>query len=402
MKYDLVFQGGGARGMSLVGAYEEFVRRNHTHGRLLGASAGAITATLIAAGYTPEEMHTALKEREGDHSVFASFLGRPAPFSQQEIRASAIRTMLRNIDLVLVPDFIEEGLDDAMAQFLLQDPLSRHLVALIERGGWYAADRFVSWLQTRLDNGPWQGGQRQFSHLTMAQFFEATQVELSVVASDTTDGCLLVLNHNTAPECPLVWAVRMSMSIPLLWEEVIWQAEWGAYLGRELTGHAIVDGGMLSNFPLELFISDEPHVTRLMGPKQETPVLGLLIDDTLPVPQQPAERGMLVNLNVKPQDLRTVQRITRLVDTAMNAHDKMVVDAFSHLVVRLPAQGYGVIEFDMSDERRAALVAAGCSAMGAYFDQQPVVLGVTREMEESVITQARHTADRIALRLLEQ
>lgn len=91
MKYDLVFQGGGARGMVLVGAYQEFVQRGITPGRLLGTSAGAITATLIAAGYTPEEMLTALEERENDRSVFVGFLGHPAPFSRQEIQSSAIR-----------------------------------------------------------------------------------------------------------------------------------------------------------------------------------------------------------------------------------------------------------------------------------------------------------------------
>jgi len=37
------------------------------------------------------------------------------------------------------------------------------------------------------------------------------------------------------------------MSIPLVWDEVVWQKEWGAYLGRDLTGHLVVDGGVLSN-----------------------------------------------------------------------------------------------------------------------------------------------------------
>ena len=119
--------------------------------------------------------------------------------------------------------------------------------------------------------------------MTLAQFFAATGVELSLVASDTTDGGILVLNHRTAPDCPVVWAVRMSMSIPLLWDEVVWQADWGTYLGRDVAGHAVVDGGLLSNFPIELFISDAPQVTKLMGPKKDDPVLGLLIDEKLPV-----------------------------------------------------------------------------------------------------------------------
>ncbi len=308
MKYDLVFEGGGAKGMVLVGAYEEFVRRGHSHRRLLGTSAGAITAALAAAGYTPDEMLAALDERENGLPIFAGFLGQPAPFEQEEIRASAIRTFLRNIDFRFIPGFVEERLDDAIAQILAQNLGSRHLFAFVERGGWYAADRFVTWLGTRLDSGPWHGGQRQFSQMTLSQFFDATQVDLSLVASDTTDARLLVLNHNTAPQCPLVWAVRMSMSIPLLWDEVIWQKDWGTCLGRD--------------------------------------------------------------------------------------------HAFSHLVVRLPAQGYGTTEFDMSDERRAALVEAGRSAMGDYFDNPPEE--GSRDLEDTETARAIHTADRIAMRLLDQ
>jgi len=403
MKYDLVFEGGGAKGMAFVGACEEFVERGHTYGRLLGTSAGAITAALVAAGYTPAEMLASLDEREQGKSVFAGFMGPPRPFTQAEIRASAIRTLLRNINLTLVPDFIEDRLDDTIAQLLAQDHVGGHLFAFVEHGGWYAADRFIDWLETKLDSGPWRGGQRSFSRMTVSQFFDATQVELSVVASDTSDGRLLVLNHRTVPDCPLVWAVRMSMSIPFVWDEVIWQANWGAYLGRTMTGHAIVDGGLLSNFPLELFISVEPQVTQLMGPKQDFPVLGLLIDESMPVPPLAIARGPLVDISVRPAELLTVQRLQRLVDTATTAHDKMVIDAFSHLVVRLPAKGYGTTEFDMSDERRAALVAAGRGAMSVYFDQAPAAApAVPRGFEDEVTTRAQGTADRIALRLLAQ
>jgi len=35
MKYDLVFEGGGAKGMVFVGACEEFFKRGHTFDRLL-------------------------------------------------------------------------------------------------------------------------------------------------------------------------------------------------------------------------------------------------------------------------------------------------------------------------------------------------------------------------------
>jgi predicted acylesterase/phospholipase RssA len=400
MKFDLVFEGGGAKGMVFVGAYEEFVRRGHTFGRLLGTSAGAITAALLAAGYTAEEMMNALGEQEDGKPVFAGFMGEPRPFTREEILGSAIREFLRNINIKLIPDFIEEGMDDGIAQMLAQGERFRHLFAFVERGGWYAADRFVLWLRTKLDTGSWKGGERRFSPMTLAKFFDETRVDLSLVASDTTDRRLLVLNHHTAPDCPLVWAVRMSMSIPLVWDEVIWDKTWGTYQGRDITGHTVVDGGLLSNFPLELFVSDEPQVTQLMGPKGDGAVMGWLIDESLPVPPAARARGFIVDIDMKPDELRVVRRLRSLADTATTAHDKMVIDAFAHLVVRLPAQGYGTTEFDMSDERRNALVAAGGNAMAAYLDRAPAAAPAPRGLAAAGADRSKQAADRIATRLL--
>src|SRR5262249_16773398 len=273
----------GAKGMVFVGACEEFFGRGHTFDRLLGTSAGAITATLLAAAYTPKEMLEALVEKEEGKSVFTGFMGPPPPFTDEEIAASATRRLLDGVDFTFIPGILQTRLYDMVVKALAGSGSFRHVIALIERGGWFAADRFVSWLQTKLDSGPWKEGKRAFSRMTLEQFFAATGVELSVVASDTTDESILVLNHRTAPDCPIVWAVRMSMSIPLVWDEVIWQASWGPYRGRDIAGHVIVDGGLLSNFPIELFISDAPQVTKLMGPKKDNSVLGLLIDEKLPV-----------------------------------------------------------------------------------------------------------------------
>jgi predicted acylesterase/phospholipase RssA len=396
MKYDLVFEGGGAKGMVFIGACEEFFGRGHTIDRLLGTSAGAITAAMLAAGYTPAEMLGALGEKGPDGKpAFAGFMGPPATFSDEELQMSATRRLFDGIDFTFVPDFVEKKLHELLVRQLAASEAFRHVLGLIERGGWFSADRFVSWLSAKLDTGSWHGGNRHFSGMTLAQFFSATSVELSVVASDTTDGCMLVLNHRTAPDCPVVWAVRMSMSIPLLWDEVVWQASWGQYRGRDVVGHAIVDGGLLSNFPIELFISDAPQVTKLMGQKKDNLVLGLLIDEKIPV-----AKFRFIRLNIKPGELKTVQRIRRLVDTATGAHDKMVIEEYDHLVVHLPAQGYGTTEFDMSDERRSALVDAGREAMKIYLDTPPglVLPSKTRGLPEETL---KITADRIATSMLE-
>lgn len=399
MEYDLVFEGGGAKGMVLVGACEEFFRRGHTFDRLLGTSAGAITATLLAAGYTPTEMLDALVEKADDgKSVFEGFMGPPASFSDDELRASATLRMLEGVDFTFLWNRVEKTLRFRVVKRLAGSDRFRHVVSLVERGGWFAADRFVAWLSAKLDTGEFKETPRRFSRQTLAEFNRTTGVELSLVASDTSDGSLLVLNHQTAPDCPVVWAVRMSMSIPLVWDEVIWQSGWGTYRGRNVSGHAIVDGGLLSNFPLELFISDQAPITGLMGPKRRTAVLGMLIDETLPVP---GAKLWGVRVTIQPGDLQTVQRLQRLVDTATRAHDKMVIDEYRHLVVRLPAEGYGTTEFDMSDDRRDALVDGGRTAMKMYFDA-PDDLLLPTDGETKAAGPSLSNADRMALRILGQ
>jgi NTE family protein len=410
MKYDLVFEGGGAKGMVFVGALEEYFNRGHSAGRLLGTSAGAITAVLLAAGYTPAKMLEALNEKENGRSVFTGFMGDPEPFTKDELIKSATRDVLTNIDLKFVPGFLEGPMDDALSRWLADNSRSRHFVAFIERGGWFSAARFVSWLQAKLDIDPETGLRRAYSQMSLKQFFEATGTELSVAAADTTDGRLLVLNHRTAPDCSVVWAVRMSMSIPLVWDEVVWKEAWGDYRGRPMAGHVIVDGGILSNFPIELFISDEPQVTKLMGPKQDSPVLGLLIDESLAAP---APKGILIDANIKPGELRTVQRLKHLVDTMTGAHDKMVIEEYESIVVRLPAAGYGTTEFDMGDDRRNALLAAGRGAMRIYLDTHPAKKagqprgakpkdekGSTRAKAAKGAKRVKSAADRIAGALL--
>lgn len=399
MKYDLVFEGGGAKGIVLVGAYEIYANAGHTFGRLLGTSAGAITAALLAAGYTAQEMLDALTEREHDKPVFAGFLGDPAPFDQAALHNSAIRNALRNIDFTFLPQSIEDRLGDQLTTTLGTDPRFRHFFAFIERGGWYSADRFVTWMQEKLDTGNYKGQPRAFSALTLAEFYAETQTDLSLVASDTSSNRLLVLNHRTAPNVPVVWAVRMSMNIPLVWDEVIWQAEWGSYQGRNITGHAIVDGGLLSAFPIELFISDAPQVTRLMGPKQHDPILGMLIDEAQMV-QRPAVPRGVVRVDIDPYQLQTVQRILRLVNTMTTARDKMVIDEFRHLVVKLPAGGYGTVEFDLSDPDRNALVDAGRRAMQQYLDNPPTPLPQATGRGQAAPGGSR-VADEIALNILQ-
>ena len=53
---DLVCEGGGVKGIGLAGAYAGLEEAGYAPKRVAGTSAGAITAALIAAGYTSAEL----------------------------------------------------------------------------------------------------------------------------------------------------------------------------------------------------------------------------------------------------------------------------------------------------------------------------------------------------------
>lgn len=393
MKYDIVFEGGGAKGMVFVGALAEYTARGHEFGRLLGTSAGAIAATFVAAGYTVEEMRAALSETDANgQPVFASFMERPKPFTREETDASATKAALDVIDITALPSFVESRLDQIILGLMSRDPFV-YFFSLLERGGWYSTDNFMAWLTAKMDQGRSHGRRVRFSKMNLQEFYTATGYELTLVAADTTGHMLLVLNHVTAPECPVVWAVRMSMSLPLLWEEVLWRPEWGPYMGQDLTGHRIVDGGLLSNFPIELFISQDPYVLAMMGQTPSDGVLGLLIDEALPVIG--AEGAVKSSSNAI--GLTMPQRIKGLIDTATQAHDKMVIDNFQDIVCHLPAKGYETTEFGMTPERRKALITAGQNAMADFFDAEALEI---KGPDLEAMAQAMDHVDSLARNLL--
>jgi NTE family protein len=397
MQYDLVFEGGGAKGMAFVGALQHLEEFDHTKGRLMGTSAGSIMATYIAAGYSAKEMEDALKETDGDGiPVFKKFMAKPAPFTREEIESSAIRRLLQEIDIKFIPNVIEERFDNLILSMMTRDQFS-NLFSFVERGGWFSADYFVDWARKKLNEGEFSGRSRQMGEMTLGEFFLATGKELSLVAADTTDHRLLVLNHHTAPGVPVVWAMRMSMSVPLLWQEVVWQKPWGTYMGIDLTGHGVVDGGLLSNFPIELFLSNDPHVIALMGPKTTATILGLLIDESIPVPGSSPSSSRVTTIDISA--LPVTSRIKGLVDTTTQARDKMVIEAFKQFVCRLPAKGYGTTEFDMTVERREALITAGYAAMVDYFQAEETEGMKGPDIFE--MEKALSQADQIAINILQ-
>ena len=369
--FNLVFEGGGAKGIVLVGAMQEFEAQGFTYGRLLGTSAGAITATLLAAGFTADGLFKAINEKlPNGNSRFSTFMDVPATFDSQDIKTSLTQLILETIDLPFVPEHIESRLDERIIGSLMNYPVYRQIFSFVERGGLYAGQSFVDWLTEKLEEKkPGLGS------ATLAEFNRYTEKDLTVVASDTMAGKFLVLNHRTAPDCPVVMAVRMSMSIPFVWQEVRWQADWGYYQYQDITGHTIVDGGVLSNFPIELLISRDDEILNLMGPSDGVFALGMLIDEDMPVPGAEPEISieqadeMLFELAIDIKSLAITQRVTRLLNTMWLGHDKQVIDAYKNGVCRLPAGGYQTTDFNMSADRTQFLIKAGQTSMRDFLKE---------------------------------
>ena len=139
--------------------------------------------------------------------------------------------------------------------------------------------------------------------------------KVQVTASDTTARCLLVLPKDAAKlgidntdELEVALAVRMSMSIPIFFEPV-------HFLNMQTKRkHTIVDGGILSNFPVRLFDSDGPPRWPSFGLKlvEADPRKSLADSISLKQPQGPVEE--------------TLDLIKSLIETMIGAHDRQYLE----------------------------------------------------------------------------
>lgn len=355
--FDIVFEGGGAKGSVFVGAMESLLSRGHKYRRLVGTSAGAITATLVAAGYGPQEMLAAVNEHLPDGKPrFSEFMDPPpvGDFSTSQITQSETAAVLHAVAL---PGMV----DNLILYELLKNKIYRQMFCLVECGGIFAGDKFYAWIVEKLK------AKGMADDLTLKAFFDKTGTDLSLVASDTSHMEMLVLNHRTAPDCPVAWAVRMSMSIPFVWKEVIWEPAWKLYRGRDKAGNSIVDGGVLSNFPIRLIDiqpAADPEIREIMGDTDADAALnlGMLIDTNVPVPGSPPKQQSASPIG----HLRILRRIERLFDTMMSARNNDEIRSHKEEVCHLPAKGYGTMEFDMDQDRLDDLIKAGRDAMDAH------------------------------------
>ena len=248
-------------------------RRWRQHGykpqNVAGTSAGAITAALIAAGYTSAEL---------DKIIFG------LDYRQ----------------------FEDESWEDRI-------PLIGTPPGILFNEGVYKGEVFLEWIRALLA----AKGVHTFADLRTDSDDPKYRSKLQVIASDISARQLLVLPRDAAvlgfdpDELEVALAVRMSMSIPIFFEAV-------RHVNEQTNHeHVIVDGGMLSNFPVWLFDCGEGEVP-------EWPTFGLLLvepDPKIPITERipEPEHG--------PHGFKgLVALASSMVHTMMEAHDRLYLE----------------------------------------------------------------------------
>ncbi|WP_338473259.1 patatin-like phospholipase family protein [Niallia sp. XMNu-256] len=290
MYIDGVFSGGGIKGIALIGAIEEIEKRGYKFKRVAGASAGAIIASLIAARYSSKEIDGLLDE----------------------------------LDLKILLDERKTILPYSVAKWIL----------LYFRLGLYKGNALEKWLEEILA----RKGLRTFADLP--------RQHLRFVASDITNGRLMILpddlvKYGIDPHSfSIAKAVRMSCSLPYFFEPVT--------LKSKKESSIIVDGGVLSNFPMWLF--DDDNVDRVR------PVIGIKLSHNM----EDLPKNKIKN---------AIQLFTALFETMKDAHDARYISRKHEKdIIFIPTAGVATTEFALTETKKQTLLKQGRDSANKFFE----------------------------------
>ncbi len=162
------------------------------------------------------------------------------------------------------------------------------------------------------------------------------------------------LGYENPDDLDVALAVRMSMSIPIFFEPVRFTH---LKTGRE---HLIVDGGMLSNYPVWIFDAKEPL----------WPTFGLRLIE--PDPKTPLAQGISRRVAPRRKILAVVDYLRSLVDTMMAAHDRLYIEQSDFdRTIAIDTLGVRTTEFDLTEERAMKLFESGRTAAKKFLDENP-------------------------------
>ncbi len=301
-RFDGVFEGGGVKGIGLVGALSVLEAKGYQPASLAGTSAGAIVATLSAAGYS----------------------------------AADLKTIIGGIDFQRFKD----------TSLIGRIPIAGPIVNILAQLGIYEGDYFLKFMRDLLA----ARGVHTFRDLIDPEFADDPRYrfKVRVVASDLSRGLMLALPqdiaaYKIAPEdLEVALAVRMSMSIPFFFRPVRLKNPGAA-------SSYVVDGGVLSNFPVDLF--DSPGV-----PAWPTFGFRLVQPGTPPV--------------VRHQIGGPISLLAAMFATAMEAHDARYIETHNFVrTIAIDSLGIGATAFELTEGQKEALFQSGVAAATEFLQQ---------------------------------
>jgi len=352
---DLALEGGGVKGIGLVGVVLALSEAGYRFQRVAGTSAGAIAASLIAAitaaGQPMTRLRTSLETLD-----FTNFMPESTLRKMWEGRTGKIG----------------EFIDDA--------------AALTHKMGIYPGDYLERWLGPILADL----GVSTFSDLKLTQADDPGMslpnghtYRLLVHTSDITRAQLVRLpwdypfyGHNPDNES-VAHAVRASMSIPFFFEPVTFDAVSanidlprpdGGVVAQEYEGGSVtwVDGGMLRNFPIDAF-------NRADGTAPRWPTIGIKLSSLQTLfPQTEGAKDVL-------------QVAIRALRTMMNEWDSYAIDeGTAGRTVFVDNLGLTATQFDLTSDQQNGLFLNGVAAGTSFVIEMAAAGRVPRTADEAM------------------
>ena len=230
---NLVFSGGGVLGIAYLGVLEYFYQTGLIQPivNLAGTSAGAITTCLTSFNLPYEELKLML-----DSLDYRKIPGKDdspeAPRYFPKVIKDQLGKVFDNVDCVY---------------------------RLIKNYGWYSSQYFYDWI--RLQIASQFDPEKKAPPYTFSDFRDASLHKenrpfknLFIIGTDITRSTSTVFSYKTTPNMEVAEAVRISMSVPLLFESIKTSCDINESDPQTL----FVDGGMLYNYPITLFDEDYP------------------------------------------------------------------------------------------------------------------------------------------------
>jgi predicted acylesterase/phospholipase RssA len=305
---DLVLEGGGMKGLGATGAALRLLEEGYTFPRVAGTSEGAILGAFLVAG----------------------------------VDAAAMEELMARLDYSRVPDLAPPRV-----------PIASEGLSLVAKGGAHPGYYLHEWVHEQLERLGVStfGDLRRDDDGADANLPESRRYKLVVMTTDITRGRLLRLPWDYEqfaldPDKQLVAdAVRASMSIPLYFTP--------RKLRHEQTGaeSTLVDGAVLSNFPIEIF-------DRTDGRDPRWPTFGVKI-----IPALPGADAKLFPPLALPM-LPPMRELEQVVVTAIVGHDQSYIErpCVQRRTIDVDTSSVGIVEFDADKNTRDGVVESGKQA----------------------------------------